>query len=143
MKNPAPYIRKKLFALLNNAVTYESAAVPVYENEGQASIAAQILIKEYSDASKNNKHFFGANARQIIEVVTERNDSVTKHVDAIAEMVMDLIQPSPREGAIVSDDDFNVMIVGKPSMNLLTEDSGSGTKIVRRILTYNLLINHN
>lgn len=139
MKNPVPYIRKSLFTLLNGQVMNGTDAVPVYEGEG-GKVPYQVLIKEYSDADKSNKQFFSGKASQIIEIVGEQHDASAKVVDQIAGEVMNLIKPDTRTSGIPDSVDFQVMIIGKPSISNLTEDSGSGTKIIRRILRYSLII---
>jgi hypothetical protein len=143
MKNPAPYLRRKILALLDGNVSYDGADVDVVESgSGSEGIGYQIFIGEYSDADSSNKHTFGANATQVIEAVSEQNDSTKKAVDAIGELVMNLIHPTTQSD-LLSGTDFKVIVVGRPSINHLVEDSGSGTTIVRLLLRYNLLITHN
>jgi hypothetical protein len=143
MKNPAPYLRRTILALLDGNVSYDGAGVDVVESgSGGEGIGYQIFIGEYSDADSSNKHTFGANATQVIEVVAEQYDSLKKAVDAIGELVMNLIHPTT-QSSLLSGTDFKVIVVGRPSINHLVEDSGSGTKIVRLLLRYNLLITHN
>jgi hypothetical protein len=141
MKNPAPYLRRTLFSLLDGNVSYESAVVPVYEGEGEV-VARQIIIGDYSDADRSNKQNFGANGSQIIEVVCEQPTGIKKHADAIGELVMNLIKPTTTSN-LLSNTDFSILIKGKPSQNHIIEDSGSGTKIVRLLLRYSLLTNEN
>jgi hypothetical protein len=147
MKNPAPYLRKTIFALLSGNVTYNdgkgfNGVVDVVESgSGTVGVTYQIFIGEYSDNDRSNKHNFGANASQLIEVVAEQNDSAKKHVDAIGELVNDLILPTTQSKNL-NGADFQV-IVNRPSINHIIEDSGDGTKIVRLLLRYNLFISHN
>jgi hypothetical protein len=139
MKNPAPYIRRSLFALLNGSVTYNTVVIPVYEGGGNSSDKYQILIKEYTDADRSNKSNFRGIGNLVIEVVGEEATALNKHVDAIADLVMNIIKPDTKQGGLLSGDVFQVMINGKPSINGLIEDSGDGSVIIRRILRYNLL----
>lgn len=146
MKNPASYIRKKLGDLIDTNVSYNDGdgfndVVPVVASEGVDS-KYQIFIGDYSDADRSNKHNFGANATQVIEIVGEQATAQKKHVDAIGELVMNVIHPTT-QSSLLSGTDFMVMVVGKPSLNHLVENSGDGTKIVRLLMRYNLLINHN
>lgn len=147
MKNPAPYLRKTLFTLLSGNVTYDDGkgfnqAVDVVESgSGTEGVRYQIFLGDYSDADRSNKHTFAANATQVIEVVAEQNDSVKKYVDEIGELVNDLILPTTHAKNL-NGSDFQV-IVNRPSINHIVEDSGDGTKIVRLLLRYSLLINHN
>lgn len=139
MKNPASYLKKKLFAILNTAVTYNATVVPAFGNDQEHDDPLQIVIGEYSDADSSNKHNFAGNATQVIEVVSVQNDGSTKTVDEVGELVMNVIHPTVRS-QLLSGTDFQVVIRGKPSVNHLIEPSGSGQKIVRLILRYNLLI---
>lgn len=146
MKNPAPYLRKKIGDLINTNVTYNdgegfNTVVPVVASEGMDS-KYQIFIGDYSDADRSNKHVFGANATQLIEIVGEQNTAQKKHVDLIGEAVMNIIHPTTRSN-LLSGTDFSIMVVGKPSLYHLVENSGDGTKIVRLFMRYNLLIHHN
>lgn len=142
MKNPAPYLRRTLFALLNGNVTYDSNVIPVYENDEDHDDALQIVIGEYSDADMSNKDNFQARGSQVLEVVSFQTTGAKKVVDAVGELVMDEIHPTTKSDTL-SGVDFQVMIQGKPSQNHLIEDSGNGIKIVRLILRFNLLINQN
>jgi hypothetical protein len=141
MKNPAPYLRRTLFSLLDGNVTYETAVVPVYEGEGEV-LPRQIIIGDYSDGDRSNKHGFEVNASQLVEVICEQSTGIKKHVDAIGEIVANLIHPTTQSN-LLSGTDFNVCVQGRPSIHHLIENSGSGTKIVRLLLRYNLLIGHN
>jgi hypothetical protein len=143
MKNPAPHIRKAIYAALLGNTTYNdgegyNTTVPVYENQGTEE-QYQILIGEYSDADRSTKNNFGATGRQVIEIVSERQDSVRKHVDAIGDIVMSVLKPTIRDTEVLSDSEFQIMIKGKPDLRHLTEDSGEGSKIVRLLITMNLL----
>jgi hypothetical protein len=141
MKNPAPYLRKTLFTLLYGNVTYDSSLVPVVESGSGDLVPYQIFIGEYSDADRSNSHEWGADATQVLEVVAEQGTPVKKHVDAIGELVTNLIMPTPLSAKLNSDD-FHINVT-RPSINHIIENSGDGTFIVRLILRYNLLIYHN
>lgn len=146
MKNPAPYLRKKIGDLIDTNVTYDDGegfndVVPVVASEGMDS-KYQIFIGDYSDADRSNAHVFGSNASQLIEIVGEQDTAQKKHVDAIGELVMNIIHPTTQSN-LLSGTDFMISVVGRPSINHLVENSGDGTKIVRLFLRYNLLIYHN
>lgn len=145
MKIPSSYLRQKLVTLLTG-ITYDdgegfNALVPVVSTEGAES-KYQIFIGDYSDSNRSNKQNFGSNATQVIEVIGEDITARKKHVDAIGELVGNLIHPTMGSN-LLSNTDFSILVVGKPSQNHLTEDSGSGTKIVRLLLRYSLLVNEN
>lgn len=145
MKNPASYIRTAFGALLDG-ITYDdgegfNGSVPVVASEGTED-KYQIFIGDYSDADRSNKHSFGGNATQVIEIVAEQKTGAKKHVDAIGELATDIVQPTVQSD-LLSNADFTVLVIGRPSINHLVENSGDGTKIVRLILRYNLLISQN
>jgi hypothetical protein len=137
MINPAPEIRKGLFALLDAAVIYQATVIPVYEGEGIVT-DYQILIGDTTYSDEGTKHSFDGRVNQTIEVVTEvKGSSTTKHADAITEQVLDLILPTPRTTALE--------IAGfKPcriSKNLrLLREQGTKSTIVRRIIELNFLL---
>lgn len=139
MINLATQIRIRLMALLHNAVTYDSQLVPVYETQAPDALPYKIIIGEYSDADQSSKNHFGATARQVIEVVAEQSTAYKKHVDAIGELVMNELNPTPRAN-LLSAGPMNVYVGGRPGTSHLVEDSGEGTKIVRLLLQYNLII---
>lgn len=139
MKNPAPYLRRTLFALLSDNVTYNSAIVPVFENDEAHDDLLQIVIGEYSDADSSNKENFQARGNQVIEVVSFQSTGAKKVVDAVGELVMNLIKPTTKS-EVLSGTDFQVLTFGKPSQNHLIETDDAGGKIVRLILRYNFLI---
>jgi hypothetical protein len=142
MINPAPHIRRKLFELLNNQINYNGQAVPVYEGEGSNAVPIQILIADYTDVDESNKYNFGGRCDQIVEVVSDQPKAFRKSVDDVGEMVMRVVQPTVKSD-LLSSDDFSVMIVGRPSLRHLTEEGENGSKIVRLIMRYSLLIHSN
>jgi hypothetical protein len=139
MKHPAPYIRRKLFALLHGNVSYNGSAVPVYDTEGD-HVPLKIILGAYADASSPNKQGFSATASQVIEVVSEQPTAAKKVVDEVGELVMNVIKNQPGDFNL-DGEDFSI-IVQRPSINHLTENASEGRKIVRLILTYNLNIGH-
>lgn len=140
MKHPAPYLRRTLVALLNGNVAYNSSAIPVYDTEGD-DVPLKIILGNYADADRSNDQGFGATATQVIEVVSVQNTAAKKTVDEVGEQVMNIIHPQVATTTL-DGADFNI-IVSRPSINYITENAGSGVKIVRLILTYNLKIGHN
>lgn len=140
MKNPAPYLRKAIFSLLSGHVSYLEAQVPVVEGEGN-EVRFEIFIAETSISDQSDKHSFTGRGSQLIEIVERGTGKlVHKHVDAIGELVMNLIQPAPRQTGITTTE-FQIMSLAKESQNYLDERSGSGSYITRLLLRYSFLIN--
>lgn len=138
MKNPAPYIRRTLFSLMDGSISFDGNDVPVYE--GQGPIAEfYVIIGGYSDTDVSDKHTRKMDAVQDIEIVTIKNDSSSKASDEIAETVMNLIHPTISSD-LWSVAEFQIWVQGGPSMLPIREDSMSGKNVVRRVLRYNLLI---
>jgi hypothetical protein len=138
MKNPAPYIRKALINILDGAVVYNTEVIPVYEGEGEL-IANQIIIGSYSHQDNSNKHTFRYQATQLLEIITIKDGlNPSKDSDAIAEIVMNLIKPNTRIVENLSSAEFEVSIIGGPSMDPIREESVSSEKVVRRLLRYSL-----
>lgn len=142
MKNPAPYLQKKLFDLLNGNVTYNAGSVPVFSNDQLHDDNLQVVIAEYSDTDASNKNAFQGSGSQIIEVVSIQKSAGRKLVDEVGEVVMNLIKPTPKS-SLLNSSDFQVFIEGRPGINHIIEASGDGDKIVRLILRYNFLIIEN
>lgn len=141
MKNPAPYIRRQLFSLLNGNVSFDSANVPVYEGSG-ALVNFYVIIGGYSDTDVSDKTSRKMDAVQDIEIVTIKNDSSSRASDEIAETVMNLIHPTI-DSDLWTVPEFQIWVVGGPSMLPIREDSISGQNVVRRVLRYNLLMVEN
>lgn len=140
MKNPVPYLRKAFFDLLDGQVTYLSESIPVLSGEGN-EVRFEIFIAETSITDRSDKHSFSGRGSQLIEVVERGTGKlVHKHVDAIGEQVMDLIQPAPRETGI-STTEFQIIGLKKDSQNYLDERSGTGSYITRLLLRYSFYIN--
>jgi hypothetical protein len=140
MINPAPYLRQTIFSLLNGNVTYNGDVIPVYETEGKESDSIQIIIADYSDANAGNKQKFGSRARQVLEVVSEQPKATKKTVDEVGNLITAIIQSDPQAADTLSGSTFDINILGKPSINHIVENSGSASKLVRLILSYDLLI---
>jgi hypothetical protein len=140
MKNPAPYIRKAVYSILNGTVSYNSEVIPVYEGEGEV-LSNQIIIGSYSHRDNSNKHVFSYQSTQTIEIITIKEGlNPSKDSDAIAEIVMNLIKPSTRIAENLSSADFQVMIIGGPDMDAIREESANNQKVMRRLLRFNLLV---
>lgn len=138
MRNPAPYIRRQLFDLLNGNVSFESSNIPVYEGQGKIH-DNYVIIGGYSDTDVSDKHTRKMDAVQDIEIVTIKNDTSSRASDEIAEIVMNLIHPTI-DSDLWSVAEFQVWVVGGPSMLPIREDSMSGKNVARRVLRYNLLM---
>src|SRR5688572_10634067 len=133
MINPAPHIRQTIYTLLNGNVSYNGDVIPVYETEGKESEPIQIIIADYSDADQSNKTTFGANASQVIEVISEQPKATKKTVDEVGELVLALLHSQPSDDNF-SGGGFSICVVGRPSINHLPDESGSGSRIMRLIL---------
>lgn len=138
MKNPAPYLRAKIGSLLTGSVTYNAAVVPVYGNDEDHDDLLQIVIGDYADGDDSNKTHFQSTGTQVIEVISIQPTAAKKTVDAVGELVMNIIHPTTRSETM-SGTDFQVMVQGRPSINHLVEH-GETDKAVRLIMRYNLLI---
>jgi hypothetical protein len=138
MINPAPEIRKALNTLLSGAITYNSAVVPVREDDGGHLSEYQIFIGGMSYNDEGTKHTFDGRVNQIIEVVTEvKGTSTSKHADAIAAEVLDLIFPTPRTtGSEITG--FKPCRISK-NLRILKEQ-GTNSTVVRRIIELNFLL---
>lgn len=138
MKNPAPYLRKKIFALLNGNLTYNATSVPVYEGEGKVT-QYQVIIGGYSDVGEPNKFSIIKRAVQEVEIVTIKNDPAAKECDELAEMVMNILSPDVGSDTL-SGTDFQVMFISAPSLTPIREEDMSGQRVFRRLLRYNILV---
>lgn len=138
MINPAPEIRKGLKTLLTNAVTYNSTVVPVREDDGGQLSEYQIFIGGMSYNDEGTKHTFDGRVNQIIEVVTEvKGTATSKHADAIAAEVLDLIFPTPRTTGIAITG-FKPCRIRK-NLRMLKEQ-GTNSTVVRRIIELNFIL---
>jgi hypothetical protein len=138
MKNPAPRLRKRIYALLNGNVVYNTENILVQEGEGEVT-RNQIIIRGYSDSGVEAKGCIVKNAVQDIEIVTVKDDPASKDSDAITEIVLNLLSPT-LESDLLSDSDFQVMLRVAPSLLPIREQSVSGKRVVRRVIRYYLLI---
>jgi hypothetical protein len=133
MKFPAPYVRKALATALSGNVIYNSAEVPVYEGEAPALLPVFIIVGGYSHTREQRKHCRSYSAEQQIEIITIKDDPSSKITDAVTELLMNAIPDD------LSTTDFQILIMGE-SVSPLREDSASGQKVFRRLVTYELSI---
>ena len=138
MKNPAPWLRKRIFALLSGNVIYNTETLLVREGEGEV-VRNQIIIGGYSDNGVEVKGCIIKNAVQDIEVVTIKDDGSSKDADAITEIVLNLISPT-LETDLLSDSDFQVLIPVARSLLPIREQSVDGKRVVRRVIRYSFLL---
>jgi hypothetical protein len=139
MINPLTEIKKGFKNLFSGAITHDAATVPYYENEG-ALVDYQILLTDASYQSESTKHDFYGSARVRFEVVTEKNKSNTQDADTILNSMLMLLFPTPRTSGL-SVTGFKVIGIKKNIGEALKEESGNGSKIVRRPLELNFFIN--
>jgi hypothetical protein len=138
MINPAPRLRKRIYALLHSNVVYNGETILVREGEGEIT-DNQIIIGGYSDTAISGKGCIIKNAVQTIEVVTIKDDPASKNSDAITEIVLNLLSPT-FESDLLSDSAIGVMLTAAPSLLPIREQSVSGKRVVRRVIRYDLLI---
>lgn len=135
MKFPASYVRKAFVAALSGNVVFDSAAVPVYEGEAPSLLPLFIIIGGYSHQRDQNKHCLSYSASQQLEIVTIKDDPSSKITDAVTEL---LLNAMPANGDL-STTDFQIYMMGE-NVAPLREDSVSGKKVFRRLITYDLRI---
>jgi hypothetical protein len=138
MKNPAPRLRKRIYALLNGSVVYNGETILVREGEGEI-VQNQIIIGGYSDTGVPGKGCIIKNGVQDIEVVTIKDDAASKASDEITELVLNILSPT-FESDVLSDTDFEVMLTAAPSLLPIREQSVTGRRVVRRVIRYDLLL---
>jgi hypothetical protein len=140
MKNPAPYLKRALATLLTGNVVYNTENIPYFEREGQLVPNQVIFMNDSYDGSESDKHNFRYRSSFWLDVVTIKNDPSSKLADQIAEIVMNLVKPDTRSGETLTGTDFQIMILGGPSLDPLREDSLSGEKVFRRLIKFNALL---
>jgi hypothetical protein len=143
MINPAPEIRKGLYALLNGNVSYDSVVVPVYEGEGvyDGSVRYQVLVKDDNYTDRKTKSSLFGRVSVNMEIVTEETGtSSSKAADAILNEVFELLLPNVN-GTALSATGFQITSVRKNIRPIIREYSGQGKNIVRRLVEINFLIN--
>jgi hypothetical protein len=134
MKNPAPYIRENLVTLLDSVITYDGVLIPAYEGQGEVT-KYQILLREQTMSEQNDRHSFNDQFEQLIEVISEQETSLHKHIDAIGAEVMNILA-----SGIPGSADFQLINARRVSQSYIDEESGEGTYINRLLLRYNFLI---
>lgn len=139
MRNPSPYIREQLHSLLNETIVYNGKSVPAFEGQGEG-VDYQVLIGETSARKQGTKNSRAWQMEQVIEVVSEQETNLRKHVDAIGEEVMQKMNPTMLTAGIADSAVWQVGTIPEPSINYLDEPSGDGKFINRLILRYNFLI---
>jgi hypothetical protein len=139
MKNPAPYIREQLTALLHETITYNGVPVPCYSGNGEIT-PYQILLRDQSSTDERRRDAFNEKFEQVIEVVSEQETSLQKHIDAIGAQVMAILKPTPQTKGLADSVDYKIIAFKKLSQNYVTEESGEGTYINRLILRYSFFI---
>lgn len=139
MNNPSAFIRQQLVTLLNEVIAYDGVQVPCYEGQGE-EVKYQILIEETSARKAGTKNSRAWQIEQVIEIVSEQPTNLRKHIDAIGESVMQLMNPGVNTQGLNGNATWQIGTIVEPSMNYLDEPSGEGTFINRLFLRYNFLI---
>jgi hypothetical protein len=139
VKNPAPAIRSQLYALLNEAVPYEGSLVPVFEGGGEAK-PYKIIIAEMSPFPRLTKASQSHTYDVIVEVVYEGPDNVRRHIDAIAEQVMDKVKPNLYTTGFIDTELWQYTGVNVNAPRYLDDLSADYNYIKRALVTINFLI---
>lgn len=140
MINPATEIKKGLKTILSGNITYNSAAVPVYEGEGIKTIY-QLLIKDISYTDRKAKTARFGRVSASFEVVTEEpGKENSQAADIITTSALELINPAAF-GTSMTATGFQVTSMRTNIRPVIREQSGQGTTIIRRITELNFLIN--
>lgn len=133
MKNPSPFVRRTLITLLDGVITYNGSPVPCLE--GSADVLPYFIEVSTTTATRaGNRDNKAWKVDQVIEVISEQTYNMRKHVDAIGEEVMQLME------GMTGDSTWQIGTIKEPSINYLDEQNGDSTYINRLLLRYNFLI---
>ena len=125
---------------MNGAVLYESNVVPVYESGSEGAETYKILIGEMLPAYRQTKASVDYVYDCTIEVIYEGYSNVRRHIDAIAEQVMELVAPGLHTTGLQDSEDWQFTGVNINAPRYLDDVSADSKYIKRALLTLNFLI---
>lgn len=140
MKNPAPYIRTQVFALLSGSVLYETITVPVYEGGSETKQLYKIIIGDMTPANRWTKTSVDYVYDLVIEVIYEGPENIRKPIDEIAEQVMEKFRPGLYTQGIPDSADWQITGLNVNAPRYINDLSETGDYIKRALVNVNFLI---
>lgn len=141
MKNPAPYIRQAIFALLDGAITYAGVQVPVYESEYVGEpVPYKIEIAGMDGFNRDDKAQANYDYSQEIEIISEGRSWVRKHVDTIGNEVLQIIKPNHYTTPFFGNGEWQVTKLKIQPPHYIEDIGADGSKIMRAIIRLDFTI---
>lgn len=137
MRDDGRALRKALFTALDGQVTYNSVAVPVFDQKVEGAPKRYILLSNTQQVDKKNKTNFVTETEQSVEVYEHRDSSAKSEVlETITDRILQVLYPTVRTYGFTLDAPFH-LTYSKPISSSLYEmaEPAPGKFIHRKRLT--------
>lgn len=112
MKGTKKIVRNGVFALLNNAITYDSIAVPVVDEKQRNTTASNLFIvlsTQQEVPEESNDHCFITRSSIDILVIQKTGTEVSKDaIDDVTEAITLILFPTPGAQPIAAVSGFQI-----------------------------------
>lgn len=133
-------LRKAYYQLLNGAVIYNSAAIPVssdMKKMADGPALTYILLSTQSGTDTSTFSSFDSQEEMLIDIVCKAKTRVDKEIlDNIANQVMNLILPAPASTGLPPQVGIQISCVQKTMDKYLDFTLNPSTTVLRRLLTF-------
>lgn len=136
-------LRKAIYTLLNNQLTYGGNPVPVFDEKVKKGQDNQFYVVIGNISSTDNSTFanWSRNVQFVLDIITKTSDTVTRKIaDNIAEQILILMMPTIVDNGL-SQTNFQYINCQLDSDRYLDMQLNPTTAQVRRLLTFSITAN--
>lgn len=131
---------------LNGQLTYDGASVPVLDDALTVSdnYALYVILSNQTAVETSNFNKFAHDCTITLDIVHKTYFGVTKDgVDSVAQQIFTILQPSTTTNGLTEQSGVQFNDLQKESDSYFTMQITNAGPIVRRLITYRLLVHQN
>lgn len=133
-------LREAFITALDATITYDGAAVPCYHEENyNDDESLYIVLNTQTEEDVPNKAAFFTTGTILIDVVYKSDRTSYDPVDAVADGVMQILQPTPQTHGLTDPAGLKIQWVRKLSSTPLTLNLDE-EHVMRRLLRYEYMV---
>lgn len=132
-------VRKAYYELLNGALSYGSANVPVSDDVKKLAdtTAVYVILSNQTGADAGTMQSFDSDENIVLDIVYKGSSRVNKEiVDDVASQILNLVLPRPGEDGLPQQMGVQINCVRVSGDEYLTMSLNSSNSVVRRLLTF-------
>src|SRR5881628_3167605 len=132
-------IRKAYYELLNGALSYGSANVPVSDDVKKLADTASVyvILSNQTGSDSGTMQSFDSDETIVLDIVYKGSSRVNKEVvDNVASQIFNLVLPRPGEDGLPQQMGVQINCVRVSGDEYLTMSLNNSNSVVRRLITF-------